>query len=558
MGSPTRSQVPAALWLRARWSLLSASLALLAAVALTWPMVTDLTQLQVDGFFQDSQVWCFAYMADMIWDGAGWESSRLGWPHTATLRFIGWAPAWLASWFQGGLGPLGAYNVALLSSLPLAALLGTLLLQAGGASGAGAAAGGLLYALCPLTLGCLAAGQIEKVQHWTFAAALLAVWLGTRRALLAPLAPLAALLVAVTSPSFAMILPLGATIWALWAALSLPTWARRAGGLVRAAGVLALVAAALIWIRPHYDLAPQKGMLYAFAPSTAPSVQSAKRLQGVARLEALRWGPAAPYQDPGASQSVQVAYLGAPALASAGLMALWATPGARLGGAAALLGGTVLALGPRLADADGYVTTADGLELTLPAVLLERIDYPIARSGMYYRFLLLASLGTAVLVAGGARGFWRSVLAWVLVAGVLADTWRVTAPLWPRPSAPIEGRAALLAMRTDPGRGAVLATPLRVDDRDAGRQLLLATVHGRPTNALPRDMQRQPPTETALGWLAEPAPAEALRAAGVRFVVWDTRLRSRGAEPSLADWTALLGAPQADGALRWWRLEDPE
>ncbi len=533
-------------------AVVAATVALGLIASLLWPMPLHLSHM-VDGFFNGSQVWCFSHMADMLTGDAGWQTDRIGWPYTVQLRFIAWAPAVLVAPLQDTLGAVGAYNVALLLSFPLAALTGTWLISLTGARPAAAAAGGLVFAFSPVALGFLAAGQIEKTQLWTLALALSVLVCATRRWRWLPLVPAAGLLVGFTSPTFAMFLPLAAGLWAAWAVWTARGWLWPG---IRAAAALGLLAGALVWLRPHYDYSPGPRQLYAFAPSTTPPGTHADLLPMVARVDDMLLGAEQPVSDSRrGSQSVQVAYLGWPLLVAGGALSVTRFVGRGLGWGT-LLTGAVLSLGPRLADHDGFVQRADGSELLLPALLLSELGYPIARSGMYYRFLVLAGLGGGVLIAAGSGRRWW--LAWLLAAAVIGDGLHQTADLWPRPSAPVPGRAALERMALDLSPGAVLAFPLKVDDHGGGEQMLLATIHGRPTNGLPRDMQRQPPTLDALDWMAEAAAAEdgaaVLEAHGVRYVLWLSWLRPRRDDLTLDEVEAVLGEPQQDGALLWWAL----
>ena len=256
-----------------------------------------------------------------------------------------------------------------------------------------------------------------------------------------------------------------------------------------------------------------------------------------------------------ASQSVQVAYMGWPVLAVGAAVSVSRFVGRGLGWGT-LLTGAVLSLGPRMAGADGFIQREDGQELLLPALLLAELGYPIARSGMYYRFLVLAALGGGLLIAAGSGRRWW--LAWLLAAGVVGEGIHETRALWPRPSAPVPGRAALADMAADWSQGAVLAFPLKVDDHGGGEQILLSTLHERPTNGLPRDMQRQPPTEDALQWMAEAAASDNgaafLRERGVRYVLWLSWLRNRRDDLSLDEVKSVLGEPEQDDGLLWWTL----
>jgi len=67
--------------------------------------------------------------------------------------------------------------------------------------------------------------------------------------------------------------------------------------------------------------------------------------------------------------------------------------------------------------------------LPLPALILEKLHYPLASSGMYYRGIQIATLGIALLIAGACQriGGARAVLlAWILGAGQVFDGWRIT------------------------------------------------------------------------------------------------------------------------------------
>ena len=534
-------------------ALIAAVVALGLVAALLWPMPLGLSENMVSGFFHGGHVWCFAHMADMLAGTADWQTDRIGWPHTVQLRFIGWAPAVLVAPFQDVLGPIGAYNVALLLSFPLAALMGTWLLSVSGARPAASAAGGLVFAFSPVALGFLAAGQVAKIQHWTLALALVVMVGAVRRWRWLPLVPAAGLLVGFSSPTFAMFLPLVAGLWSIWAVY---TARRRWLSGLRAVLALGLLAGALVWLRPHYDYSPAPRQLYAFAPSTTPPGTHHDLLPMVARIDEVLLGSDRQLSGSGrGSQSVQVAYLGWPVVLSSAAVSVGRFVGQGLGWSV-MLTGAVLSLGPRLADSDGFLQRADGQELLMPALLLSKLGYPIARSGMYYRFLVLAGLGGGLLIAAGSGRRWW--LAWLLAAVSIGDGIHQTRALWPRPSAPIPGRNALEDMSRDWTSGAVLTFPLKVDDHGGGEQILLATLHDRPTNGLPRDMQRQPPTLDALDWMAQAATAEdgpaVLQEQGVRYVIWMSWLRPRQDDLTLAEVEAVLGEPQQDGALLWWEL----
>jgi hypothetical protein len=128
-----------------RAALIAAVVALALSTALLWPMPLHLTEHMVDGFFHGGHVWCFAHMAEMLHGSADWQTDQIGWPYEVQLRFIAWAPAVLVAPLQELLGPIGAYNVALLLSFPLAAICATWLLLLVDVRPMAAAAGGLVF-----------------------------------------------------------------------------------------------------------------------------------------------------------------------------------------------------------------------------------------------------------------------------------------------------------------------------------------------------------------------------------------------------------------------------
>lgn len=210
-------------------------------------------------------------------------------------------------------------------------------------------------------------------------------------------------------------------------------------------------------------------------------------------------------------------------------------------------------MGPRLALLDRYTA------LPLPAALLELAGYPYAAGGMYFRLAVLASLGLALwLAAEGARRPW---LALGLALVQLGDALRVSAP-WPRPVEEVPALELLSSLRG--GQGAVAWLPLQEGPSlvVGQRALLAATVHGRPTNALPRDLLRAEVPGNRRFWasaLRSAQPILSLRARGVAAVIEDAEVAPELRPPWLEappDWTEGLGPPtlERDG-LRIWLLE---
>jgi len=519
---------------------------LLLYAALLWPLPGMLRTATVEGTFHDSHAWCFWYMSELRAGRAGWVTEAIGWPEPAGLRFIAWGPAMLVAPFQGILGGLGAYNAALLLTGGLNTVGGFLLARTLGARDGAAVAGGLVLAACPFALDTLANGQIAKMQLWVLAVYLVSVRLSMRWWIVLPVVPLAALLVAVTSPSLAMFLPAALAILLPLVVAEERTWRSGLIGLA-AAG---LSARALLWIRGHYEPVGGLQAVSAFAPANVETGNHAALLEGVARLDTVLLGGST-----AGLHADHVIYLGIPALLLAVVLGVRRQPVALAGLVLVLLGG-LLALGPRLADSSGFISQG-GQDLLMPAYLLEVWGYPIARSGMYHRFLVLSGFGLCLLVAGGRRRHVAVAMACAVL--LIGDGLRQRSERWPRPVAEVPGLRALAAIRDDPGAGAVVVFPLRVDDRGGGTQIMLSLLHGRQTSGLPRyDGWRQRGARQVMDWM-EAAESEAdarafLGDQGIRHVLWTPWVPHRDGGPDADSLTALLGPPQRDGALMWWTL----
>jgi hypothetical protein len=520
--------------------------------ALLWPLPLMLKTATVDGTFNDSQAWCFWYMAELRAGRAGWVTDRIGWPEPVALRFIGWAPAMVVAPLQGVLGGLGAYNAALLLTGGLNALSGFLLARLLGARDLPAVAGGLLLAGCPFALDTLANGQIEKMQLWVLALYLVTVRLSMRWWLLLGVVPLSALLVAVTSPSLAMFLPVALGLLLPALVLERRTWTAAASGLLSAG----LSAGALLWIRGHYEPVGGLPATSAFAPASVEPGNHTALLEGVARLDNLLLGGTV-----SGLHADHVIYLGLPALLVALALGCRREP-VPLAGLALVLVGALLSLGPRLADSSGFISYG-GQHLLMPAYLLEVYGYPIAESGMYHRFLSLSGLGLCLVVAGGGAasrtGRRHAAVALAIAALLIGDGLRQRPDRWPRAVTEVPGQTALAAIRADTGEGAVAVFPLRVDDRGGGTQIMLSLFHGRPTSGLPRyDGWRQRGVQQLVAWMEEaqtqPDPRTFLWQQGIRHVLWAPFIPHRDGGPDAEALTALLGPPQQDGALLWWTL----
>jgi hypothetical protein len=224
--------------------------------------------------------------------------------------------------------------------------------------------------------------------------------------------------------------------------------------------------------------------------------------------------------------------------------------------------GVLLAFGPQLASSEGFVLLA-GTHIPMPARLLDALGYPVGNSGMYHRFLVLGSMGLAILLACGmsVRGKDGRYLSWVFALLIIADGIFQSSDRWPRPSNSVQGIASYEVMAEDSMPGAVIAVPLRTNDTGAGSQIMLASYHGRSTSGLLRfDSWEQDSTLELRKWFAEANrsrdPADHLAAKGVRYVLWTPWVQHEAGGPDLRYLTQMFGAPEEDGELRWWKLEE--
>ena len=127
-------------------------------------------------FFHDGHVWAFDQIARMVTGDLPFytHTNQTGFPRSPEARFIAWSAALAAIPFRPWLGPLGAYNVAMLGSLGVGAATAALWFRRlTGAHPYVAAFCGTLYGLSPFALACLASGQTCKAQIWILPTALL-------------------------------------------------------------------------------------------------------------------------------------------------------------------------------------------------------------------------------------------------------------------------------------------------------------------------------------------------------------------------------------------------
>ncbi|MFH1466520.1 MAG: hypothetical protein ABIO70_19200 [Pseudomonadota bacterium] len=506
---------------------------------LLWPLPLDLSEAFAPSIFGPNHVWC----GEQIWrflSGRGplFHTTSAGFPWASEVRYLAWLPFLAVAPLRPFVGPLAAYNLVLLLSLPVSAVATWPLVRRW--TGAGpwcAAAACIAFALCPFALGTLQAGELPKLQ-----VGLLPLFLYTlQRALDAPAGyrwALAAALVAFvssfTSVYFGMFLPplcLGL--------LGLDSWRHRR--LWRPLALGLLVAAALLPVGLyHWPKLPLEGVHLLFLPST--NFQPGQPLppaHTVATLQDLVLGmPNSP--DIGTAPR-QVAYLGTALILVLAIWA-WRRRELRAGRRAALVllvAGAILSLGPVL-----YLTEQP-TRIPLPAHLLHALHYPISQGGMYYRVAVIGSLGLALWLAAELAG--RPRLAWLLLALHVGDALRASGP-WPIPAGPVPG-GELLA-RMEGGEGAILDLPPEFDPADGNLRMLRAAMSGRPTTTHPHISVPWERRELLALWesaFMAPDPDAALRALGVRFVVLD--------QPTSV-WRAKadrLGPPwmEVDGLIAW-------
>jgi hypothetical protein len=528
-----------------------------------WPW--ELAGTRLVGAFHDGHVWAFEHVARGLvgLEPASGVTERIGYPGPVLARFIAWLPALVVAPLQPLLGPLGAYNVALLLGPALAVVAAWALLRRATGIDAWSAAGlSLGFALCPYALGVLASGQIAKLWFWLLPASLLAHSVAVRgpgRVWGILGCGLAAAALGFTSPSTAIYLPIAAGLWVVAELLAeAPRWRPRRfawAGLALAVTALGLLPARLY----HGDLR-RAGLQLAFEPR-AQDIAALQRLPlppPMAQPEGLLWGSGGLAQQ--AWDASHVVYLGLPLLIAGLLLGLRRGPGRGRGWGLLILG-VLLALGPALVSGDAFVMLG-GERVPLPAALLDAVGYPTRHSGMVYRAVVLAALGLPLLVAAGwpRRGRWWVLAAWGLGLLQVADGWRVTRTLWPPPSGRVPGAALLAEIAADPAPGAVLDLPLIGGTWENGNAMVAATQHRRATTALPRQTASYLPETARLARLVDRAlagegPEEArgtLAREGFRYLCWRPWL-----DPSrrLDSLEARLGPALGDEELYCWVLD---
>ncbi len=545
-----------------RWRHLWVAAAICAAVMLAlFPgLLADPLGSRPVGPFHDGHIWCLRQMARALVGLEPWSpvTHDVGWPAGADARFIAWGAALIAAPLQPLLGPVGAYNAALLGGPVLSVLCCGWLLRALGASRPVAAAAALIAVVSPWLLGSVAGGQVAKVQLWVFALwglAALGLLRGGRRPVLRLAAVVcAAALVGFTAPSLALFLPL--VLLALLPVLGRVHGGWRAGllrwGLLVAMTGLVLGGCLLVYALPGASDVPE-----AFSPAGRASAAAmmSKTLGSLLLPFMPRRLPEGPLMEvPHLANLPWVAML-------AGGLGLWLRPrGWRAAGLLLLLAAAaVLGFWPGGGEGAGGATPVGRwlLSLGVPALAFYRAS-----------FLAVAALA-ALLALGASQRPWGALVAWGLALGVVGETLLTHQWMLPLDTAPLPGRATLEGIAADPDPGALLLLPVDASGLGGQRAVALAAVHGRPSNGVPRRLDPKVPGHAELrARLVEleghagAELVEALREQGVAWVVWHElegdHKRSpwfqRGPTPGAL--SEALGEPVGDVELRAWKVGD--
>ena len=522
--------------------LAAAGVVLAVCGALWWPVPLSLDSMRVHTAFADSHVWV---LAQVVGEGA---DCAAGYPRTLSMRPIAWVPLLVAAVLRPVLGTLGAMNAVQLLSLPVSGLVaGVWLHKATQVDRWTAGVLGACWALSPTFLATLATGEISNTQGWLLPGFLLAASVEGARRYLAMAA--VAVSAAMTSPYYALALPLIAVIHELRRLWIHRRWTDSLVGLVATA--VGLLPA---WF--FYGSSDADGRHSLFRPARQLDVSPIElpTPPPVAQLEDLIWQTqAAPGSD---SETVHVVTLGL-AMVALGLWGAWmgkGRPGYKAG-MALFLGGVVAALGPVL-YLGGVLRGVGPLPIPLPVSLLEAIGWPTRQGGLYFRYAVVAGLGLSALGGLALKDRRHSVFiaVGVLVLQVAQGVW-ASGPWTDRARTSIAGRAGLERLA---GRdGAVLELPVQgVGSAWLGQPALLrAVIHGRPTTSLPRDDPRG-------GVRVRQQLSEAMRAADSRAV-----LRSHGyrlmvlphdqvqyVEPDRRRLESAFGPPDHRAGLYIWDL----
>lgn len=530
-------------------------LALAAQAPLAWSWLAQPGARLLDNPFTGGHVWAAEVVSASLWRGEWPDSTdQAGFPQLREARFLGWAFLLVSALLRPLLSPHIVVHLAhflgpALGGLALVLLARRLHPQA---EQGPLILGGLLFALSPVTLGAALSGQVENAQIWILPLLLLLALQASARPLWLLLVPAAWGLAAMTSPYLVMLAAFVAPLSSIWARREGATWLRAVLPLLVAAPALLAVQA---WLDPG-SFSPET-VLYRPSHGGGAWPPIWARPLPVAALDTLLVGRA--------EIQVKANVLHQPYLGGVLALVVLILGGQRRRLLPLVLVGIGLAMGPVLAW-NGEPLLLGGSELPLPGLLARWLSLPIAHGGQYYRAIVLAHLGLALMLAcGSARGRWRgAALALGLVLGPLDALRSVAAPGLPWPTLALP-RPAWEQWAADPVPGAVLHLPMESARLLPNHPLRLAgiAVHGRAIADMPRAWTE--PSEHALmgrAWRsshvrpteAPPSLAE-LGEAGFRYAVVDL-----AAIPERRSLMARLeqawGQPDGEAAgLSWWTVE---
>jgi hypothetical protein len=487
-------------------------------------------------------------LGESLWQGESpFSTDRAGFPLERHARYIGWAFLLPGALLHGLLSGLWVIQLAVLlgPALGAAAAVCLFLRLNDQLARTSVILAGVFFGLAPVTLGAALSGQIENTQSWVLPLLLWVVLRGSERGQVWALVGAAWIVGAFTSPYLAMTAAL-ALPWLLWQGDWRKLWAPALVGVVA-------MAAAGWWLAPEHFESSAHIFKPAYGRGELPHLWSDPL--PLADLDTLFGGR-------GETQPrhavLHQPYLGLVLLVSALVLGQerkkWIAP---------ILIGAIMAMGPTLAWHAKPVLIG-GSSVPLPARIFQWLDLPPAHGGQYYRFVILAHLGLAGLLASARP---RRGLPLLIVLGAF-DVGRSVAAYgipWPVQELP---RTAWQQWAEDPVPGAVVhipmlsqhtppCNPIRLSGQGTHLRSMAALPRGH-TDALDTPLLGQLDLCTRRGQGCALPPLEALHEAGFRYVVLDL--------PQVPERMALAhrldrqwGPPDAVvGDLSWWVTEPGE
>lgn len=426
--------------------------------------------------------------------GPGGATTWLDWPRGGTLYLADPLHAVVLAPLTATVGPVAAWNVAVIGHVALAGAATAAWARARGADPMAARAAGVAFACAPGLLAAIHNGTSETV-GWGLVP--LAAWAAaagsSRRATLAAIAACA--LAFLASPYLAVAAAIVIAVEALAARDPRRLVVLAVAGALVAPWYATVIAAArapdnLIGIKDPHELALLRRTIGSADP-LGFVIPGAFRSPDFTKIS--RYG----------EDFVHCTYLGA-ALIAANLGR------ARRPGAPFVWGaiGLVLACGPVLVH-DGSAVLIDGrLGVPLPYFLIERLPGWSALS-LLYRLSILPALALALGLAGLGRR--RAAIA---AGAVVLEVW-LASPMAGGPSFSSPPAATALRALRDAPAGGVANWPVV-----GGRPYLYeATVHGHPVAGTLNFPVNEASRKTFDALRDRPDPATAAKALGVRYVV---------------------------------------